>query len=72
MGAIFAAIGRVVGTILTILVLGFVLSFLGCDTSDGPSEPTPDYYVPPDPPGLTDAPLSLPSYDVPPPPDIGQ
>lgn len=67
MRSCFEAIGRLVGTVLVLVVLGFVLSFLGCSDSSGPWQPAPDYYVPSDPPGLTDPPLSAPSYDIPPP-----
>ena len=67
MSSFLEAVGRFVGAILAIFVLGVVLSFLGCDTSDGPGY-TPDTYIPPDPPVLTDPLPPLPTYDLPPPP----
>jgi len=48
------AFGRFVGAVLVLLVLGFVLSFLGCGDSSGPWQPPPDPYIAPDPPGLAD------------------
>jgi hypothetical protein len=64
-------LGAVLGLVFTALVLvamGFVLSFLGCDVSDGPG---PDDYSLPDPPVLTD-PAPPPSYDIPAPADPGR
>jgi len=70
MKCIFEAIGRFLGAVLVLFVLGFILSFLGCGDSSGPWQPAPDYYVPPDSSGLPDVPLTSPGYDIPPPPDL--
>ena len=75
MGSFFGAIGRLIGAILVLFVLGTVLSFLGCDTSDGPGYAPPDYYVAPDPPVPTEPLPPLPTYDLPlppQPPDLNQ